>query len=112
ELNGDRHERDRLVLTQPARRHQEMAHLAERVAQRQVDRRFRVDVALRGRPELRQVFRIAETVEHPLVLRLEQRILETGERGARERVLLAQEQLEGARERALDSGAAELRIAL
>ena len=52
EVDRDRHQRDRLVLGEALGGHQEGAHLAEGVPQREVDRRLLVDRLLRRRPEL------------------------------------------------------------
>ena len=66
----------------PLRGHEEVPHLPECITHGEVDRRLLVDLALRVGPQLREVVGIAEAVEHPLVLGLEQRIVEPGERGA------------------------------
>src|SRR5262245_28424374 len=88
-VDGDGHERDGLVLAEPARGHEEVAHLAEGVTHRQIHRGLRVDFALRLGAELGEVFRVAETVQHPLVLGFEQWVLQAVQRGAGERVALA-----------------------
>ncbi len=69
EIDADRDERDRpRPRTASLRRHQEMPHLAEGVAQRQVDRGFGVEMSVCAlAPELRQVVGIAEAVQHTLV---------------------------------------------
>ena len=51
-------------------------------------------------------------MQDPLLLRSEERVVEPCEGRAGERVALVQNELEGAREGALDSGPAQLRIPL
>ncbi len=46
EVDADCDKRDCLILRQLLSRHQELAHLAERIAQGEIDRRFRVDIGL------------------------------------------------------------------
>ena len=112
EIDGDRHQRDGLVLVEATRRHQEVAHLAERVPHREIDGGLLVDLALGVGAELREIVRVAEAVQHPLVLCLEQRVVQSGQRRPGQRVLLAQIELEGAGQRALDGGARQLGVAL
>src|SRR6266851_5495623 len=112
EVHRDRHQGDRLVLAQALGGHQEVTHLPERILHRQVDRGLLVDLALRIGAQLGQVVRVAEPVEHPLVLGLQQRVVELGQRGPREARALVHDELEGAGQRALDGGAAELGVAL
>ena len=60
--------------------HQETArHLAERIAQRKMDRGLFVDILLRRRSKLLQIVGEAEPVENPFVLSFEQRVVEGGE---------------------------------
>src|SRR5215469_8851075 len=77
----------------------------------EIDRRFLVDVLLRGRAEFFQIVGEGEAVQDPFVLGFEKRIVQGGER-AGELVLLVQDELEGAGERHLDGGAAQFGIAL
>src|SRR3984893_5532185 len=75
-IDRDRHQRDRLVLAEPLCRHQEMPHLAESVAHRAVERGLGEDLGLCVVAEFGQIVRKAEAVHHPLVLCLQQWIVE------------------------------------
>src|SRR5476649_718646 len=55
EVDGDRHQADRLVLGELLRRHQEAPHLAERIAHRAVDGGFLEDIGLRGGAEVGKI---------------------------------------------------------
>src|SRR6266446_10864274 len=69
-VDADCNQRDRLILRQLLSRHQKLAHLAKRIAQGEIDRRFRVDIGLRLGSELSEVIGKAEAVHQPLVLSL------------------------------------------
>src|ERR1700691_1409567 len=75
EIDADGNQRNRLILRQPFGRHQETAHLAERVPQREIDRRLLVDILLRRGAELFEIVGEAETVQDPFVLSFKQRII-------------------------------------
>ncbi len=111
EIHRDGHQRDRLVLAQSLGGHQERPHLAERILEGEVDRGFLVDVGLRLRAELFEIVGETEAVQHPLVLGFQERRGKPGER-TRKRVLLVQDELERAGQRAFDGGAAQFGVAL
>src|SRR5260370_42307204 len=70
EVDADCDQRDCLILRQLLSCHQEPAHLAERIAQGEIDRRFRVDIGLRLGSALVEGIGTAESVQQPLVLSL------------------------------------------
>ena len=94
------------------RGHQEVSRLPGRVLHGQIDRGLLVDLRLRVRAQLGQVVRVAEPAQHPLVLRLQQGVAPRLQRGAGQGRLLVEHELEGAGERALDRGPAQLGIPL
>src|SRR4051812_24229162 len=70
EVDADGDQRDCLILCQLLSHHQELAHLAERISQGEIDRRFRVDIGLRLGSQLTEVIGKTEAVHQPLVLSL------------------------------------------
>ena len=85
---------------------QEMPHLTERIAHRQIDRRFAEYRALCVCAEFREIVGEAKAVQHPFVLGFEQRIVEILQRRAFQLGLFVQNELERAGQRAFDGGAA------
>src|SRR5476649_319947 len=69
EVDGNRHQADRLVLGELLCRHQEAPHLAEGVAHRVIDRRFLENLRLRGGAEIGEIVWVAEALQHPFARR-------------------------------------------
>src|ERR1700730_16103965 len=67
EINGDRHQRNRIVLGQPPRRHKEMPHLPKRVRDREVERGCGENLPLRCVAEFRHIVGETKAVNDPFV---------------------------------------------
>jgi len=72
EVDTNGHKRNGLVFAQLIGMHQEIPHLAESIAHRVIDGRLFEDLALCVWSKVSQVLGIAEPVDHPLLLGLEQ----------------------------------------
>jgi hypothetical protein len=92
--------------------HEEPPQFLEGIEHRGIERRKTCDVLLRGRPDVSQVVRKAETIDDPLVAGLEHRMVEPFQRRAGQVLLAMQNELEHAGERHLDRRSAQLGIAL
>src|SRR3954447_8690451 len=112
EVDGGRHQRDRLVLAQPLHVHQEASHLAKRIFHGEVERGLRVNLALALSAELGEVVGMAESGQDPIRFGLDQGIREIGKGLAGEVGLLVQDHLEGSGHRAFNRGAAQFAVAL